>query len=216
MDNLQEFISKLREDFMNGSLSEKDILEDPFSQFKTWLNEAVEAKVPEPQAMNLATVSLEGKPSARIVYLREFQNGEFWFYTNYDSRKGHQLSDNQQACITFFWPELERQVRIEGFVRKATVAESDTYFNSRPYESKVGAWASNQSHVISSRDELEHKVSEFQKKYSPENIKRPPHWGGYVLHADYYEFWQGRKSRLHDRLSYTFDGKIWHISRLSP
>lgn len=201
---------------MSGSLSEKDILEDPFAQFKIWLNEAVEAKVPEPQAMNLATASPEGKPSARIVYLRELQNNDFWFYTNYESRKGQQLSDNQQACLTFFWPELERQVRIEGAVRKATKAESDVYFNSRPYGSKVGAWASNQSHVISSRDELEHKVSEFQKKYSPENIKRPPHWGGYVLHADYYEFWQGRKSRLHDRISYTFDGKIWHVSRLSP
>ncbi|MBL7931415.1 MAG: pyridoxamine 5'-phosphate oxidase [Bacteroidia bacterium] len=216
MDNLQEFISKLREDFMNGSLLEKDIQEDPFAQFKCWLNEAVEAKVPEPQAMNLATASPEGKPSARIVYLREFQNNDFWFYTNYGSRKGQQLSINQQACLTFFWPELERQVRIEGIVKKASSAESDAYFNARPYDSKVGAWASNQSHVLSSRAELEERVSELQKKYTPENITRPPHWGGYVLQAEYYEFWQGRKSRLHDRIAYAFDGKTWHISRLSP
>lgn len=201
---------------MNGSLSEKDILEDPFAQFKIWLKEAVDAKVPEPQAMNLATATPAGKPSARIVYLREFQDNSFWFYTNYQSRKGQQLSENQQACLTFFWPELERQIRIEGRVAKASEEESDAYFNARPYESKVGAWASDQSHRLSSRAELEHKVSEFQKKYTAENIKRPPHWGGFVLQADYYEFWQGRKSRLHDRISYASDGKIWHISRLSP
>lgn len=216
MDGLEKHIQVLREDFMKGTLSESDIEREPALQFKNWLQQAVDANVNEAQAMNLATVSLEGKPSARIVYLREFEKDHFWFYTNYESRKGEQLDHNPHAAITFFWPELERQVRIEGIITKATKEQSDAYYNSRPYESKIGAWASHQSHRLASRKELEEKVEELKNSFHPDTIKRPGFWGGFVLTANYYEFWQGRKSRLHDRISYTFENNSWRTSRLAP
>jgi pyridoxamine 5'-phosphate oxidase len=216
MDDLKGHIAKLREDFVKGNLSEKDVQKHPFAQFKLWLDEAVEAKVPEVQAMNLATVSHDGKPSARIVYLREFDDNQFWFYTNYNSKKAGEIEKNPYAALTFFWPELERQIRIEGRFEKASPFQSDAYFNARPYESKIGAWASQQSKVLKSRAELEEKIAERQKQYGPETIKRPSFWGGYVLTANYYEFWQGRKNRLHDRISYTLENENWIIARLSP
>jgi pyridoxamine 5'-phosphate oxidase len=166
--------------------------------------------------MNLATVSADGKPSARIVYLREFDNDRYYFYTNYDSKKGKELQKTPFAALTFFWPELERQVRIEGAVEKAEASKSDAYFNVRPYESKIGAWASQQSHLLASRTELEKKVSGLKEKFSPETIVRPAFWGGFVLKAGYYEFWQGRKSRLHDRICYHRDGAAWKTSRIAP
>lgn len=216
MDDLSSHINRLREDFSHGSLDERDANADPFAQFRFWLQQAVEARIPEVQAMTLGTVSAEGKPSSRIVYLREFDKNRFWFYTNYNSRKAVELEKNPNACLTFFWKEIERQIRIEGTVRKATPEESDSYYNARPYESKIGAWASNQSHQLSSRKELEQKVEELKKNFSPENIKRPDFWGGLVLEADHYEFWQGRLSRLHDRISYTLKNGQWQIARLSP
>jgi pyridoxamine 5'-phosphate oxidase len=216
MDELKNHITRLREDFTKGTLSEADIATDPFLQFTLWLQQAVDSKVPEVQAMNLTTVSEENKPSSRIVYLREFENDRFSFYTNYNSRKAAELKKNTHACLTFFWPELERQVRIEGQVEKASAEQSDAYYNARPYESKVGAWASDQSHMLFSRAELEIKIEELKKQYAPETIKRPDFWGGFVLKANYYEFWQGRKSRLHDRICYTLKNKNWIISRIAP
>jgi pyridoxamine 5'-phosphate oxidase len=216
MDKLEEHIEKLREDFTRGMLNESDVNKDPFLQFKSWLQQAVDAKAAEVQAMNLATVSQENKPSARIVYLREFESGKFWFYTNYNSKKAHDLAINPNACLTFFWPELERQIRIEGIVEKATAEQSNAYYNARPYESKIGAWASDQSRYLLSRQELENKVEALKKQFTPEQITRPEFWGGFVLKANYYEFWQGRKSRLHDRICYTVENNQWQISRIAP
>ncbi|MBL7920925.1 MAG: pyridoxamine 5'-phosphate oxidase [Bacteroidia bacterium] len=216
MDDLHRHISKLREDFTSGTLNESDVTKDPFAQFEKWLQEAVDSKIHEVQAMHLSTVSADNKPSSRIVYLREFENNNFSFYTNYNSKKSKELLANPNACFTFFWPELERQIRIEGFVEKASAEQSNNYYNQRPYESKIGAWASEQSHLLASRKELEQKVEQLKKQYTPETIVRPDFWGGFVLKANYYEFWQGRKSRLHDRICYEIKNNKWNISRLSP
>jgi len=216
MEDLRQYIQQLREDFIRGELNEQHVSRDPAAQFATWLHQAVEAKIPELQAMSLATVNGQGKPSNRIVYLREFHENTFYFYTNYDSKKGRDLEANPNVAATFFWPELERQVRIEGTVSKAGADVSDAYFNARPYESKLGAWASEQSSTIESRQALEKLMNELQAKYSPETVARPQHWGGYIITANYYEFWQGRKSRLHDRIAYNKQDSNWIISRLAP
>lgn len=216
MDKLRETIIKLREDFTKGTLNESDVAKNPAQQFEKWLQQAVEAKVPEVQAMTLATVSPDGKPSARIVYLREFEHNQFWFYGNYGSRKAKHMEANPNISLSFFWPELERQIRIEGSVIKCHPNNSDTYFNNRPFESKLGSWASNQSGVISSRDELIQKVEELKNKFSPDTIHRPDFWGGWILQATYYEFWQGRKSRLHDRIVYELENNVWQVKRLAP
>lgn len=216
MDKLRETIIKLREDFTKGTLNENDVTKNPAQQFEKWLQQAVEAKVPEVQAMTLATVSPDGKPSARIVYLREFEHNQFWFYGNYESRKAKHMEANPNISLSFFWPELERQIRIEGSVIKCHPNNSDTYFNNRPFESKLGSWASNQSGAISSRDELIQKVEELKNKFSPDTIHRPDFWGGWILQATYYEFWQGRKSRLHDRFVYELENNVWQVKRLAP
>lgn len=201
---------------MNGTLAEKDVSSEPSVQFKSWLTQAVEGNVREVQAMNLATVSNENKPSSRIVYLREFENNNYSFYTNYNSKKAKDFKDNSYAALTFFWPELERQVRIEGHIEKASAEQSDAYYNARPYDSKIGAWASNQSHELSSRAELEKRIEELKQKFTPETITRPDFWGGFVVKANYYEFWQGRKSRLHDRICYINKNNSWTILRIAP
>lgn len=217
MDKLEEHIEKLRENFTKGTLNEGDVNKNPFLQFRSWLQQAVDSKIHEVQAMNLATVSSDGKPSSRIVYLREFENDQFWFYTNYNSEKAQNLQSNPNACLTFFWPELERQIRIEGTVEKASKEQSDAYYNARPYDSKIGAWASEQSHILTSREALENKIDTLKKQFTPETIVRPEFWGGYILKANYYEFWQGRKSRLHDRICYTPENNnSWTTSRLAP
>lgn len=216
MDHLKDHINKLREDFTKGTLNETGVNQDPALQFELWLQQAVESKINEVQAVHLSTVSLDRKPSSRIVYLREFQNNNYSFYTNYNSKKAQELFKNPNAAFTFFWPDLERQVRMEGVVVKASSAQSDFYFNQRPYESKIGAWASEQSHLLNSREVLEQKVEELKKQYSPETIKRPEFWGGLILKVNYYEFWQGRKSRLHDRICYELKNGSWKISRLAP
>jgi pyridoxamine 5'-phosphate oxidase len=216
VDELRDHIKKLREDFSRGTLDENEVDADPSLQFKSWMQDAVDARIIELQAMTLATVSPEGKPSSRIVYLREFGNHRFTFYTNYNSRKAQELFKNPNASVSFFWPHLERQIRIEGTIEKSPQEQSDSYFLNRPYESQLGAWASNQSEKLVSRTELEQKIDLLKKQMPPQNIKRPPHWGGLTLIADYYEFWQGRKSRLHDRLCYTLKDKAWTISRISP
>jgi pyridoxamine 5'-phosphate oxidase len=216
MDDLRSHIVKLREDFTKGTLSETDVNKKPDLQFELWLQQAVDSKIEEFQACNLSTVSPQGKPSSRIVYLREFQNNDFFFYTNYNSLKAQHLANNPNAYLTFFWPQLERQIRIEGVVEKSTVAMADAYYNNRPYESKIGTWASAQSKQLNSREELENKVEELKKQFTPETIKRPDFWGGYVLKANYYEFWQGRKSRLHDRICYELINNEWKTKRIAP
>lgn len=215
MDDLKKHITQLREDFMRGTLDEAEAEKDPFLQFEKWLRQAVDAKVPEVQAMTLSTVA-GNKPSSRIVYLREFENNNFWFYGNYNSRKAQQLKENPNACLNFFWPDLERQIRIEGTVSQNAESLSDAYFHARPLDSKIGAWASNQSAALDSRKELEDRVEHFKKEFQGKEVPRPPFWGGWVLKASYYEFWQGRKSRLHDRICYTPHHNIWQIRRLAP
>lgn len=216
MDDLKKHITKLREDFTKGALSKSEVNKNPAFQFETWLKEAVEAQIPEVQAMTLSTVSPENTPSSRIVYLREFDSNNFWFYGNYDSRKAKQLKQNPNACLNFFWPQLERQIRIEGSVILCDNSFSDNYFNGRPVDSKIGSWASPQSTVLQSRKELEDRVENFKKEFEGKEIQRPPYWGGWILKANYYEFWQGRKSRLHDRICYSLDNSTWNIKRLAP
>ncbi len=216
MSGVNEHISQLREDFMRGTLSEKGIALLPHLQFEQWMQEAVDAKVNEAQAFNLATVGADHKPSARVVYLREFSENTFYFYTNYQSHKAHDIEINPYVCATFFWPELERQVRIEGLARVADKTKSDAYFQARPAESKLGAWSSPQSRVIASRDVLEELVKKNTEAFAGKEVPRPEFWGGYVIEASYYEFWQGRKSRLHDRIAFVKEEGAWKIERLAP
>lgn len=216
MDHLREQILKLREDFTKGTLSEGDVNKSPCLQFEKWLAQALESQVSEIQATTLSTVSPEGKPASRIVYLREFENDQYWFYGNYNSKKAQHMEKNANVALNFFWPDLQRQIRIEGTVIKCHPNNSDSYFNGRPYESKIGSWASDQSGELSSREELINKVEELKNKFTPETIKRPDFWGGWILKANYYEFWQGRKSRLHDRIAYVLENSQWKIKRLAP
>lgn len=217
MSQVNQHISQLREDFMKGELSENNLNKTPDLQFEKWMKDAIDAKVNEVPACNLATVDKNNKPSARIIYLREFSNNEFYFYTNYDSRKGQQIAENPNVCLTFFWPELERQIRIEGVITKKAEAEkSDAYFNARPQDSKIGAWSSPQSRVLNNREELNTFIEGNKTKFNNQEIPRPEFWGGYVIKANYYEFWQGRKNRLHDRIAFTLENGNWKIERLAP
>jgi len=208
-------IADIRKDYALRRLDETDVDADPFHQFHAWLKEALAAEVPEPTAMTLATVDEDGNPSARIMLLKALDERGFVFYTNYESRKGRELAVRPRAALTFFWKELERQVRIEGSVEPVSAAESEEYFASRPLGSRIGAWASTQSATIDSRQWLEARVQAAAAQYG-ENPPRPPHWGGYRVLPDWLEFWQGRQSRLHDRIAYTREAKGWKISRLSP
>lgn len=216
MEDLKAYINALRHDFTKEKLDKKDVHADPVLQFEKWFKEAVDAKVNEPNAMSISTVSAEGKPSSRIVLLRNFDQEGFVFYTNYNSRKGFDIRVNPNVALLFFWPELERQVRIEGVLKKQSPEESDRYFNSRPRESKLGAWTSEQSKPIDSRLVLDKAYDEHAKKFPGNEVPRPPYWGGYLLTPLYMEFWQGRASRLHDRISYTHEDQKWKIERLSP
>lgn len=208
-------LHNIRQDYSKKALSEQECLADPLAQFKLWLDEAMRSKVNEPTAMNIATVGLNGRPSNRMVLLKEVSDEGLVFFTNYQSRKGVALSENPFAAITFFWPELERQVRFEGKVVQADPQVSDEYFASRPYASRIGAWASEQSSVIESKTVLVKRAALFGAKH-PFNVPRPPHWGGYVVLPDYVEFWQGRPSRLHDRICYCLRDEVWHKERLAP
>lgn len=215
MEDLQSFINTLRHDFTKQTLDKNDVNADPILQFERWFKEAVEARVNEPNAMCISTVSSDGQPSARIVLLRNFDKEGFVFYTNYNSRKGTEINENPKAALLFFWPELERQVRVEGILKKQSPVESTRYFDSRPRESKLGAWASEQSKPIDSRLILDQAYQENSKKY-PGEVPRPPFWGGYVLMPERIEFWQGRANRLHDRILYSLENKNWKTERLSP
>lgn len=216
MDELRDFTNKLRTDFGKMSLDEKSCDPDPLKQFLRWFDEAVRAKVNEPNAMVLSTCSKEGYPSSRIVLMRNFNAEGFVFYTNYLSKKGRDIEQNPHAALNYFWPEIERQVRIEGTLVKQTDAESDTYFSTRPRESRIGAWVSEQSSVIGSREELDLRYKELEKKFEGRDVPRPHYWGGYLLRPEMFEFWQGRPSRLHDRMRYSKDGSSWKVERLSP
>jgi pyridoxamine 5'-phosphate oxidase len=211
---LSEYIRQLRHEFRHESLDEGSMLAVPDLQFSTWLQQAVDAGLDEPQAMVLSTCGK--RPSSRVVYLREFSGDQFWFYTNYNSKKSQEITANPLVSLNFYWPGLHRQVRIEGRAERASAEQSDRYFNARPYESKVGAWASNQSAKLASRKDLESAVGHLKRKYNDQNITRPEFWGGFVVTADYYEFWQGRENRLHDRIAFTLQEKKWRFERLSP
>lgn len=212
----QQKLRDLRNDYTSHSLSEADVSASPFDQLGIWLDQAIQAKVPEANAMTLSTVH-NNRPSSRVVLLRDFDRSGLTFFTNYDSRKGQEIQHNPAACVNFFWPELERQLRVEGHIVKASEHVSDEYFFSRPRGNRLGAWASPQSKVIPNRDEIERLTQIFEAKYPVEtNIPRPPHWGGYVLVPDLFEFWQGRASRLHDRIQYRLKKGQWHIERLAP
>lgn len=209
-------LAALRENYTKGSLDVKDVAATPIEQFQEWFDEAVASQLLEPNALLLSTVSNENKPSTRVLLLKGLDNG-FTFYTNYLSRKGTELAENPNACITFFWAEIERQVRIEGLIEKVSDEDSDAYFHSRPRGSQIGAWVSNQSMVIEHREILEEREKHLIEKFGNEPIPRPPHWGGYRLVPNYIEFWQGRPSRLHDRIAYTLlENGDWKIDRLSP
>jgi pyridoxamine 5'-phosphate oxidase len=209
-------LTDLRKEYTLNGLDPKDVLANPIEQFQGWLNEAIAAGVPEPNAMHLSTVSAEGRPSGRIVLIKGVDARGFTFFTNYQSRKGMELVAQPFAALTFFYPQLERQIRIEGTIEKVTPDESDAYFQSRPRGSQLGAWASAQSEVVESRAMLEERQQALELQFAGQSIPRPPHWGGFRVIPDYLEFWQGRPSRLHDRVRYRKNEDNWIIERLSP
>jgi pyridoxamine 5'-phosphate oxidase len=209
-------IADIRKEYQLQTLSEKEVTANPIHQFTKWWNDAIQSSIDEVNAFTLATATLQGKPSARIVLLKGYDENGFVFFTNYESEKGNQLAENPHASMVFFWKELQRQIRIEGVIEKVSAKESDDYFLSRPAGSRIGAWASPQSKIIINRSEIERNAEKFQQQYTDGNIPRPPYWGGYRLKPMLIEFWQGRPNRLHDRIQYTLQNNDWKINRLAP
>jgi pyridoxamine 5'-phosphate oxidase len=207
-------IKDLRTDYQKSELNVKDLTEVPITLFQQWLSQAITYSN-DANAFVLSTVNSNAVPSSRVLLLRDATEKGFSFFTNYSSRKSHEIEVNPNVCMNFFWPEMERQVRINGSISRLSEQESDDYFNSRPYESRIGAWCSPQSQVIESREVLENKIQELKKKY-PNEVPRPENWGGYTIVPNEIEFWQGRASRLHDRFLYKKEGENWTINRLAP
>jgi pyridoxamine 5'-phosphate oxidase len=210
-------IADIRKDYMLQRFLEADAKAGAIEQFTAWWQDAVNSEIDEINALTLCTSTTDGKPSGRIVLLKGYDEDGFVFFTNYNSNKGNTLAANPQACMVFFWKELERQIRIDGAIEKISAEENDAYYFSRPAGSQVGAWASPQSSVIENREVIEKNVEKYEKEFAEKPISRPPHWGGYRLKPTCIEFWQGRPSRLHDRLKYTLqDSGQWKIERLAP
>lgn len=206
----------IRANYQKFELSENEINPNPFKQLRFWLDEAISGKEKEPTAMVLSTIDSNGFPESRVVLLKELKNDGLVFYTNYESKKGNQLTKNKHVALVLFWPEHERQVRIKGIAEKISELESNDYFKSRPIDSQLGAWASPQSQVIENRDFLDKRYHYFQKYFKNHEIEKPPYWGGYLIRPEYFEFWQGRSNRLHDRIEFLPEGERWKINRLAP
>lgn len=213
---MNQSIADIRKDYKLKSLLEQDVKSNPVDQFSDWWNEAVSSQIEEVNAMTLATATQGGLPSARIVLLKGFTYEGFKFYTNYESHKGTELALNPHAALVFFWKELERQIRVEGTVEKLSEEDAEAYFKTRPAASRIGAWASPQSTTIAGRETIEENVLKYKAQFGEENIPKPPHWGGYIVRPLKIEFWQGRRSRLHDRIQYTRQNEDWKIERIAP
>ncbi len=209
-------LSNIGKEYHLSNLEIDMLDQNPFVQFNNWLHEAIQTQANEPTAMSLSTSTPDGKPSSRMVLLKEINDEGFVFFTNYESKKGNQISINPLGALLFFWPELERQVRIEGNISKIIPEKSDEYFYARPQGGKISAWASPQSQRIPNREYLENLQEDYEKLFRTRSLERPRHWGGYILKPDLYEFWQGRNNRLHDRFEYSLKGHIWEIHRLAP
>ena len=209
-------IADIRKDYKLQTLLENDVNKDPIEQFTNWWHEAAKSDIEELNAMTLATCSKDGMPSARIVLLKDFSHEGFMFFTNYESQKGKELAINPNAALVFFWKELERQIRIVGTVEKVSEQVSVDYFLTRPLASQIGAWSSAQSEKIESREIIENNVVRYQTHFKETPMIKPPHWGGYIVKPNHIEFWQGRRSRLHDRIVYNLENRHWTISRLAP
>jgi pyridoxamine-phosphate oxidase len=216
MEILRNYINTIRRDFANRPLDEISTPENPYALFERWFEEAVGAQVLDPYAMIIATADENAQPSSRVVYMRDISENGLVFYTNYQSHKANDLSGNPKIGVLFFWGDLERQIRIEGTVEKVSAEVSDAYFASRPRESQIGAWASDQSTEITSREHLELRVKQFEEQFKNQTVPRPPHWGGFLIKPFSFEFWQGRPSRLHDRIVYAKLNDSWKRSRLAP
>ena len=216
MNNLSQQISQLRRDYVSQPFDESHVVSDPFGQFRHWFEEALKAEQPDVEAMTLSTSAGNGRISGRIVLLKGFDASGFVFFSNYESRKSRELMENPQAALTFYWHTLNRQVRIEGQIEKASRQESEEYFRTRPRGSQIGAWASPQSEEILQREVLDQRVAEIEAQFADGEIPCPPFWGGWRLKPDHIEFWQGRESRLHDRIVYHKQGEAWRILRLAP
>lgn len=206
----------IRTNYQKFELTEQTVDKDPFRQLALWLKEAVSGQTPDPTAMILSTIDQDGNPESRVVLLKEITPEGLIFFTNYQSKKGQQISENQHVSVVFFWAETERQVRIKGIAEKIPESDSEGYFLSRPVESQLGAWASPQSQIIEDRRVLDENYSRYQEYFHHNELKKPPHWGGFLIRPEYFEFWQGRSNRLHDRIEFCLSQDQWIINRLAP